>query len=58
MSELVTNVLAKKNPQSTFVIKPLVHIRQKEKIALKVARELPYESYKSSSLLLIGFIYQ
>jgi hypothetical protein len=27
----------KKNPLSTFVINPLIHIRQKEKIAVKVA---------------------
>ena len=29
--------MVKKNPQSTFVINPLIHICQKEKIALKIA---------------------
>jgi hypothetical protein len=37
MSELVTNVQVKKNALDTFVINPLIHIRQKEKIALKIA---------------------
>jgi hypothetical protein len=29
--------MVKKNPLSTFVINPLIHIRQKEKITLKIA---------------------
>jgi hypothetical protein len=37
MSELVTKCMVKKNPLSTFVINPLIHIRQNEKIAVKVA---------------------
>jgi hypothetical protein len=37
MSELVTNVQVKKNALDTFVINPLIHIRQKDEIALEIA---------------------
>jgi hypothetical protein len=37
-SKPVRNVLMRKHALSTFVINPLVHIYQKEKIATKIAR--------------------